>query len=92
MKTKTPNLDFVKNQNRICKLVFHQLQNREFNPSGGFDKAGRWWAEHDHLINVRSPSRAFPYSHMVACRTLKYVKAVCVEFHCTTITALRAIV
>ena len=64
------------------KEVYKMLKDRAIHPSGGFDKAGRWYAEHADLIDVRSPSRSYPYSQMAACRTLKYVKAVAAHFDC----------
>lgn len=66
------------------KEVYLALKNREINPTGKFDKAGRWYAEHGDLINVRAPSRSWPYSQMQACRTLKYVKAVAEHFDVQT--------
>jgi hypothetical protein len=60
----------------MIKKVYDMLKNREIHPSGEFDKGGRWYAKNSDLINVRSPSRAWPYSQMLACRTLKYVKKV----------------
>lgn len=64
------------------KEVYEMLKNRELHPSGKFDNGGRFYAKNDDLINVRSPSRAFPYSQLVACRTLKYVRAVQEKFKC----------
>ena len=74
------------------KTIYQELKSREIHPSGSFDSAGRWYAEHSEFINVREPSRAFPYSQMTACRTLKYVKAVCAEFDCKTEDELRKMV
>jgi hypothetical protein len=68
--------------------VYKMLQNREIHPSGTFDGGGRFHATHWTLINVRAPSRQWPYSHMLACRTLKYVKAVAAHFKCTNIDEL----
>lgn len=62
--------------NVILKEVYQLLQKREIHPSGTFDSGGRFYAAHVDLINVRAPSRKWPFSHMSACRTLKYVKAV----------------
>ena len=62
------------------KEVYFMLKERVIHPAGNFDKGGRWWAEHDDLISVRTPSRSFPFSQMTACRTLKYVKAVAEKF------------
>ena len=68
----------------IIKEVAMMLKNREIHPSGKFDNGGRFYATNADLINVRSPSRAYPYSQMQACRTLKYVKAVVEHFNCET--------
>jgi len=66
------------------KDVYEMLKNRLIHPSGTFDKSGRFYAANDDLINVRTPSRAWPFSHMMACRTLKYVKKVAEKFDCET--------
>ena len=58
------------------KEVYELLRDRVINPCGEFDNAGRWFSKNESLLNVRQPSRAWPYSQMKACRTLKYVKAV----------------
>lgn len=67
--------------NEILTQVFKLLQEREIHPSGTFDNGGRFYATHSDLINVRYPSRKWPYSHMTACRTLKYVKAINEKFN-----------
>lgn len=64
----------------MIDIVYKMLQNREIHPSGKFDSNGRWYAKNDNLINVRSPSRRWPYSQMVACRTKKYVQKVYDKF------------
>jgi hypothetical protein len=74
----------------IINEVYLQLKNREIHPSGTFDSAGRFHAANSDLISVRAPSRAWPFSHMVACRTKKYVKAVCEKFSCFTVEALKS--
>ena len=81
-----------KTQKEIITTVYTMLKEREIHPSGTFDKAGRFYAEHDDLISVRTPSRAYPYSHMTACRTRKYVKKVCEKFECKTVAELSALV
>lgn len=65
----------------IINAVYSKLKNREINPRGRFDGAGRFYAENADLIDVREPSRAFPYSHMSACRTKKYVAKVVEKFN-----------
>ena len=69
--------------------VYKQLKDREIHPSGEFDGAGRFYATHRDLIDVRSPSRSWPYSHMTACRTKKYVTKVCEKFNCETVDELK---
>lgn len=52
-------------------------QNRSENPSGKFDSAGRWYpsdAEQHACCNaIRSPSRHWPYSLMLHCRTAEHI-------------------
>lgn len=64
----------------MVEAVYLLLKDRDINPKGKFDKAGRWYAENSDLISVREPSRAYPFSQMVACRTRKYVQAVYEKF------------
>jgi len=78
--------------NNIVEEIYQALKNREINPSGTFDKGGRFYAENSDCINVREPSRRWPYSEMVACRTKKYVKKVAEKFHCETKEQLRNVV
>ena len=74
--------------NEEIKEVYRMLQDRLIHPSGQFDLKKRFTADNSDLINVRSPSAAWPYSHMTACRTLKYVKAVCAKFDCKDVADL----
>lgn len=71
-------------EQQIIQQVYEMLKNRKINPSGQFDSAGRFYAKNGELINVRQPSRHYPYSQMVACRTKKYVKAVAEYYNCKT--------
>lgn len=56
---------------------FIARQNRTEHPDGEFDNGGRWYpsdAEHQRCCNaVRSPSRAWPYSYLVHCRTAEHI-------------------
>jgi len=79
-------------QTETINQVYAELQSRSINPSGKFDNAGRWYAENSDLISVRSPSRAWPYSQMLACRTKKYVARVATKYGCETVEQLRAAV
>jgi hypothetical protein len=56
-------------------LDFIELHHRVLNPDGSFDKQGRWYPDIQcpHCASIRAPSRAFPYSLLVHCRTAKHV-------------------
>lgn len=54
---------------------FVRLRDRADHPKGYFDSAGRWYPE-DRLSccnYIREPSRKWPYSLLVHCRTAKHV-------------------
>jgi hypothetical protein len=72
----------------IINTVYKMLQAREIHPSGYYD-GKRWYAHNTDLISVRSPSRSWPWSEMVACRTKKYVTKVCEKYNCETIEELK---
>lgn len=63
----------------IVSSVFSARKERLTHPDGTFDKQGRWYpseiedAEGDGSC-VRSPSRAWPYSYMLRCRTRAHCK------------------
>lgn len=76
----------------MVDTVYRELKGRVIHPAGTFDKAGRFYLEHSDLVSVRSPSRAYPYSEMLAGRTRKYVKAVCEKFGCQSVEELRGMV
>jgi hypothetical protein len=60
------------------RRVYENRKNRIEHPEGQFDTAGRWYpsAREDAGVTsrIRTPSRAYPYSYMAACRTLKHVR------------------
>lgn len=65
--------------NEQVQAVYEAMRNRQIHPDGKFDNAGRWYpseAECIGLANIRSPSRNWPYSYLVACRTRKHVKLI----------------
>jgi len=62
------------NEKNIINLVHELLDKRVIHPNGTFDKQGRWYSNNSHIISVREPSRAYPYSQMKHCRTKKYVQ------------------
>jgi hypothetical protein len=73
----------MEKQNKVESILhdaaveYVNRQSRATNPLGGFDKAGRWYPDPDErrdcCDSIRSPSRRFPYSLMLHCRTLKHI-------------------
>lgn len=62
------------------KILFWARKTRVANPVGKFDSAKRWIpsAEEDgdnFTAGIRTPSRAWPFSYMVAARTRKHIAA-----------------
>ena len=58
--------------------VYAARQRRAVHPLGEFDSASRWYpyAKREHRSccdRIRSPSRRWPYSLMLHCRTAKHV-------------------
>lgn len=64
---------------RIGQAVdeYSARQDRRSHPIGTFDKAGRWYPDEieecDEVYRRRSPSRSYPYSYMIHCRTAKHI-------------------
>lgn len=55
--------------------LYIQRRNRSAHPDGYFDRGGRWFAQGrdaEVMEPCRTPSRAWPYSQMDACRSLKH--------------------
>lgn len=53
-------------------LRYIRRKNRAEHPAGKFDSAKRWYpnpCEGLDVSNFRSPSHAFPFSYLLACRT-----------------------
>ncbi len=61
----------------LVQTIYLARRDRAVNPEGRFDNAGRWYPSDREDAGVssvlRSPSRAWPYSYMVGCRTRKHV-------------------
>jgi len=61
---------------RIAK-TYLERRDRIKHPDGYFDGPGRWYPSERELRkcceNIRRPSRRYPYSLMVHCRTLKHI-------------------
>ena len=64
----------METQKEIINQIYSELKIRQIHPSGKFDNGGRWYATNSDLISCRTPSRAWPYSEMRACRTKKFKK------------------
>jgi len=66
-----------KKEKKIEK-IYRDRKDRVAHPEGEFDGGGRFYPseteEQECCAEIRSPSRAYPYSLMVHCRTLKHVK------------------
>lgn len=61
----------------LAKAVFEGRKSRAVNPEGEFDKQGRWYpgVREDAAgsgSRTRYPSRAWPYSYMLRCRTREH--------------------
>ncbi len=50
-------------------------QARKSHPGGSFDKAKRFYPfeDEDCCIGIRGPSRSYPYTLMIHCRSAKHV-------------------
>lgn len=63
--------------------VYQARKQRLIHPVGTFDNGGRWYPSSDEtsswLNDIRSPSRAWPYSYMTACRTRGHCIRLAVE-------------
>jgi hypothetical protein len=60
---------------RTAATRYLDLQSRKTHPRGVFDKAGRWMPhkEQECCKSIRTPSRAWPWSLMLHCRTMAHV-------------------
>jgi hypothetical protein len=62
---------------QAVSALYDLRQARKSHPEGEFDKAGRWYpsaredADGDGS-STRSPTRAWPYSYMLRCRTRQH--------------------
>ena len=61
--------------------VYRARRDRMAHPAGHADNGGRWYpAEGEKCAccaHIRPPSRAFPWSYMVHCRTMPHIAALC---------------
>lgn len=64
---------------RLADMVYQDRVEREVHPEGEFDAAGRWYPTDredagDITGRVRSPSRAWPYGYIKACRSKRHCR------------------
>ena len=63
---------------QIVDRIYQDRKNRIAHPDGTFDSGGRWypseWEVCECCQNVRTPSRSYPYSQLVHCRTKKHIR------------------
>ena len=64
----------------MIAAIYAARRDRLVNPEGSFDSAGRWYPSAAEDCGgdgrcVRTPSRAWPYSYMLRCRTRQHVSA-----------------
>jgi len=71
--------DGVKMLEEVAVDEYIARQRRHRHPKGKFDSAGRWYPSRSEVRGccerIRSPSRRWPYSLMLHCRTAKHVAA-----------------
>lgn len=64
-------------QLEIAAREYISRRDRITNPDGKFDKQGRFYPSDNERCSccnvVRSPSKRFPYSYMVHCRTITHI-------------------
>ncbi len=58
----------------IADAIYTARKDRRVHPEGSFDKAKRWYPSNREDADgdgtcVRSPTRAYPFSYMLRCRT-----------------------
>lgn len=58
-------------------IEYKARKARTSYPQGRFDKAGRWYPAESEACtcceDIRNPSRRWPYSLMIHCRTIRHI-------------------
>jgi hypothetical protein len=71
------NLVADREQLNLAARAYFDLQNRKTDPEGNFDSGGRWYPSDAEkqacCASIRSPSRNFPYSYLLHCRSVQHV-------------------
>jgi hypothetical protein len=66
--------------NKMVDAIYQSRKDRLSHPNGSFDKHHRWYptAEENsdnYTSSIRTPSKSWPYSYMIAARTKKHLLA-----------------
>ena len=74
------NADLKKLGRMAALLLYPLIKGRRLHPDGYFDAQGRWYPSVDEDADdltrrIRSPSRNYPYSYLVAARSRKHLLA-----------------
>lgn len=63
--------------NEQVERIYRSRKSRRTHPCGQFDGAGRWYPnggeEQECCSDIRRPTRAWPYSLMLHCRTRRHI-------------------
>ena len=67
-------------QKKAVATLYEWRKLRQSHPEGSFDRAGRWTPsdredQQGDGSSTRAPSRAWPYSWLLRCRTKSHCKA-----------------
>ena len=62
---------------RSAAQQYLDLRDRRADPEGAFDTGGRWYPTEELpcCSSIRTPSRSWPYSYLLHCRTVAHVAA-----------------
>lgn len=91
---QAPDVRIAVDRATAIRMVYEAMRDRQLNPSGGFDQAGRWYpsmAQEAGGITVASPTRHYPYSYLLACRTRKHTQRVAEVSPALFLTQLEAV-
>lgn len=73
--------------------IYDLRQSRAEHPDGKFDKAGRWYPSDEESCeccrSVRNPTRSWPYSLMLHCRTRKHITNLVMSRHLESCSVCR---
>lgn len=73
--------------------IFNRRQARIDHPEGSTDNGGRWYPEgrDDIGMGVRTPSRSYPWSYMLHCRSLDHCECLTGADHDDVLTIRRGL-